>query len=237
MLLPKLTTSQRDSIISGDLQNGLLLYNNDVSKFQFYNGSYWKTLCDSCTSGGAGGTVVKIGVINSQTKSANGAVISGDSLIMQTADASNVGLVSTGSQTFAGVKTFSSAPVISSITNTGTLTLPTVTGTIMQYAEGASSSTAPTPTGDARENYLDLSSLTGTTTVGAPSGTAANHNIITIRVVEGGSTHTLAWNAIYRASANLALPTITTANKTMYIKFMYNSTASKWDLLSVLDGF
>lgn len=54
----------------------------------------------------AGGGVTTIGTINSQTKSANGAVISGTSLVMQTADATSVGLVSTSSQTFAGNKIF-----------------------------------------------------------------------------------------------------------------------------------
>lgn len=37
----------------------------------------------------------------------------------------------TGAQTISGVKTFSAAPVISTITNTGTLTLPTATDTLV----------------------------------------------------------------------------------------------------------
>lgn len=49
ILIPKLTNAQRDSIKSGDRINGLLLYNTDSSKFQFYNGTKWKSLCDSCT--------------------------------------------------------------------------------------------------------------------------------------------------------------------------------------------
>lgn len=40
-------------------------------------------------------------------------------------------LLTTGAQTISAVKTFSSAPVISSITNTGTLTLPTSTDTLV----------------------------------------------------------------------------------------------------------
>ncbi len=54
---------------------------------------------------GGGGGISAIGTINSQTKSANGAVISGTDLVMQTADATNPGLVSTGTQTIAGNKT------------------------------------------------------------------------------------------------------------------------------------
>ncbi len=64
---------------------------------------------------GGGGTI-SIGTINSQTKSADGAVISGSSLVMQTAEATFPGLVSTGTQTFAGAKTFSSAPTFTGFT-------------------------------------------------------------------------------------------------------------------------
>ena len=41
VLLPKLTTTQRNAIASPDLLNGLLLYNTDSNAFQFYNGSTW----------------------------------------------------------------------------------------------------------------------------------------------------------------------------------------------------
>lgn len=51
--------------------------------------------------------VTTIGTIDSQSKSANGAVITGTSLVMQSADATNPGLVTIGAQTFAGAKTFS----------------------------------------------------------------------------------------------------------------------------------
>jgi hypothetical protein len=50
VLLPKLTNAQRNAIVSGDLQNGLLLYNTDSSVFQYYNGSAWNSV------GGAGGS-------------------------------------------------------------------------------------------------------------------------------------------------------------------------------------
>ena len=64
------------------------------------------------------GTVNAVGTINSATKSSNGAVISGSNIIMQTADATNVGLVSIGTQTFAGAKTFSDAASFNSAGST-----------------------------------------------------------------------------------------------------------------------
>lgn len=60
-------------------------------------------------SGGGGGGITQIGTIDTATKSANGAVISGVDLVMQTADGSSPGLMSTGTQTIAGAKTFSTS--------------------------------------------------------------------------------------------------------------------------------
>lgn len=68
-----------------------------------WNGTAWG-VTDSTVNTGSG--VNAIGVIDSQTKSPNGAVISGTTLYLQTADASSIGLVSAGSQTFGGDKTF-----------------------------------------------------------------------------------------------------------------------------------
>lgn len=44
VLLPKLTSAQRNAIATADLVNGLLLYNTDSNAFQFYNGSAWNTV-------------------------------------------------------------------------------------------------------------------------------------------------------------------------------------------------
>ncbi len=52
VLLPKLTTTQRNAIVSGDKHNGLLLYNTDSTKFQFYDGSAWRSLSDNSSGQG-----------------------------------------------------------------------------------------------------------------------------------------------------------------------------------------
>lgn len=53
ILIPRLTSTERNNIAGGDLHNGLLLYNTDSTKFQFYNGSGWKTISDN-GGGGSG---------------------------------------------------------------------------------------------------------------------------------------------------------------------------------------
>lgn len=59
---------------------------------------------DTATGGGSG--VTTIGTINGQTKSANGSVISGSSLYMQTVNNTMPGMFSTGTDTSAGHKKF-----------------------------------------------------------------------------------------------------------------------------------
>jgi hypothetical protein len=75
ILIPRLTTAQKDSIASGDLHNGLLLYNTDSAKFQYYNGSSWNILGAGTGSSTAGWGVAGntgsptqfIGTTNSQS--------------------------------------------------------------------------------------------------------------------------------------------------------------------------
>lgn len=124
------------------------------------------------------------------------------------------------------------------VAGTPTLTLPTVTGTITQYVEGTTaSSSTPTPTGDARENYYDVTALAANATFGAPTGTPANHNSLLIRIKDNGTARTLAFNAIYRAGSDIALPTTTVISETMYLQFIYNGADSTWDFVGLTQGF
>jgi hypothetical protein len=81
----------------------------------------WTGSAFVCTAPGAG-SLMTIGTIDSVAKSANGAVVSGSNILMQTADASFPGLVSTGTQTFAGAKTFAGAATFNTNTIFATMT-------------------------------------------------------------------------------------------------------------------
>lgn len=81
---------------------GMVRWDNATGKFRFWNGSSWFSYPTSLG-------ITSLGTIDGTTKTANGAALSSGTLFMQTADATYPGLVSTGTQTFPGAKTFTSA--------------------------------------------------------------------------------------------------------------------------------
>lgn len=115
---------------------------------------------------------------------------------------------------------------------TQTLTNKRITLRIVSTA----SSSTPTPNGDTTDQY-EVTALAAGATFGAPTGTPTDGQPLTIRIKDNGGAQTLAWNAIYRASSDLALPTTTVISKTMYLKFIYNSADSKWDFVAYLNNF
>lgn len=112
---------------------------------------------------------------------------------------------------------------------TQTLTNKRVTARVGSTA----SSATPTPSADDHDMYI-VTALAETATFGAPTGTPTNGQKLTVRIKDDGTGRTLAWNAAYRALGN-DLPTTTTASKTMYLGFIYNSADSKWDLVALAE--
>jgi hypothetical protein len=79
--------------------NGALAIALDTDTLYISDGTTWHAI-------GSPSTVLNIGTYDSGVPSSNGAHISGNSLIMQSASTANPGEVNTGTQTFAGDKTF-----------------------------------------------------------------------------------------------------------------------------------
>lgn len=93
------------------------------------------------------------------------------------------------------------------------------------------SSATVTPTGDGIiRNQLFITAQAVWLTINAPSGIAVNGNSLVMRIKDDGTTRSITWNAIYADGFGVSLPTDTTAGKTHYLGFMYNSATSKWDL-------
>jgi len=102
------------------------------------------------------------------------------------------------------------------------------------------SSATPTPvisTEIKNTDVLQITALAEAATIPAPTGTASNHKNLIIRIKDNGTARALLFNAIYRFSSDLAAPTTTVINKTLYLGFRYNSADTKWDLIAKLDNF
>lgn len=128
----------------------------------------------------ATGTLTGIGTLDSiSPKVANGAQISGANIILQTADASFPGLVSTGAQTFAGVKTFASAPILTGFT-AGSVLFAGTGGAISQDNAGFN--------WDDTNNLLRLTSTTEQIRIRYD---ASNYYSTTV-----SSTGRVTWNAV-----------------------------------------
>jgi hypothetical protein len=145
---------------------------------------------------------------------------------------------STGRVTAAG------GLVTGTIINTGTLTLPTSTDTLVGRAttdtltnknitarvDSQTSSATPSPNFATHDQY-NLTALAVDATFAAPAGTLTDGMRRIIRIKDNGTARTLSWNAAYRAIETL--PTTTTINKTLYVGMIYNAADAKWDVVAV----
>lgn len=98
------------------------------------------------------------------------------------------------------------------------------------------SNATPTPNADTTDVHI-ITALAAAATFAAPTGTPTQGQQLIIRIKDNGAARTLGWNAIYRASSDLALPSTTILSKTLYCGFIYNATDAKWDLIALLNNF
>lgn len=150
------------------------------------------------------------------------------------------------SQTGTGSEVLSISPAL-----TGSPTVPTqsqgdnstkaastayVDRALPLIVSAASYTTSTTINADITDLYI-ITAQAGALLFNAPSGTPNQGQQLLIRIKDNGTARALTYNAIFRASSDLALPSTTVLSKTLYLGFIYNSTDSKWDLFSVLNNF
>lgn len=126
----------------------------------------------------------------------------------------------TGATTLAGAS-------IATYTGTETLTNKRIDPRVTSAAS-ASSLTPSVATAD----VYAYTALAAGLTINAPTGTPLDGDKLMFRLLDNGTPQTLAWNATFTV-IGVTLPTTTTANKTTYVGCIYNSNATRWDVIAV----
>lgn len=119
------------------------------------------------------------------------------------------------------------APSGSDLNVTGRLT-PSL-GVVSRVISQADDSTAVIDV--TATDVYELTAMANATTF-STTGTPVDGQKIIIRFKDNGSARGLTWNGIFRA-IGVTLPTTTTASKQHYVDCIYNSNASKFDVLAV----
>lgn len=91
---------------------------------------------------------------------------------------------------------------------------------------------APTVTPTFAYDQVNITAQAEGLTLANPTGTVVDGHGIIIRIDDDGTNRAINYGTKYRAFGS-ALPTTTTANKTLYIGMVYNAADIKWDVLAV----
>lgn len=123
-------------------------------------------------------------------------------------------------------------------TLTGTQTLSNKT--ILTRTATVVSSATITVNADVTDLYT-ISSLSVATTFTVPTGTPTEGQVFEVRVKDNGTARALTFTTgstgSFNFSTSLPAPTTTTLGKYMRMYFEYNSGNSRWDCISIIDGF
>lgn len=134
------------------------------------------------------------------------------------------------------------SPVISTISNSGTLTLPTSTDTLVGRATTdtltnkrinprvSTETSSATPT--INTDNVDAHSITALATAITSmttnlTGTPVNFQRLLIRIKDNGTARAITWGSSFEARG-VALPTTTVISKVLTVGFIYDTVTSKW---------
>jgi hypothetical protein len=212
---PTNTTAGRMAFVNNTGSTSFTMYGSVIatgkSNAFIWNGSSWVT-----TVSLSGSVVNTIGTIDSIAKVADGASISTNAIYLQTADATYPGLVSTGAQTIAGAKTFSSL-----ITGQAGLT---VSGAAVSLNDNSNfnttintgTSTGTVSIGSSNAGTISIqSSGAVNTTAGAASTISTSAGALTLTSAAAATWSTAAGNLTLQAgSGTVSLGTSTALTAT-----------------------
>jgi len=116
----------------------------------------------------------------------------------------------------------------------GTISGTVITSRVVAIANGTSVTINAAVTDIATQANTQA---VGTLTINAPTGAPVNGQKLIFRLTST-NVQTFSWNAIFAGSSDLVLPATSSGSSlTDYVGFIYNSTASKWQLVAKVFGF
>ena len=95
----------------------------------------------------------------------------------------------------------------------------------------AVASTATLTVNSLTTTQANITAQAVTLTIASPTGGVDGRKLI-IRIKDDNTARGITWNAIFRA-VGVTLPLTTVAGKILYVGAIYNSTETKWDVVSV----
>jgi hypothetical protein len=117
-----------------------------------------------------------------------------------------------------------------------------VSGTITQTNFGTKRvvtyTTATTITLDPTvTDMITVTALASDVTFNTPVANGIEGQELIIRIKDNGTPHVITWNGVYRASPDYPILINTIANKTCYMKFVWNTADTKWDMIGLINNF
>ena len=231
-VLIKRSSTANSIPVSGNLQAGELAINyTDGNLFYKDNTNSVQLIASkklvSVTGNVSGGNVSTVGLI-----SATGNITGGNIL--------TVGLVSvtgniTGGNVLGGANVNATTHTGATVSVTGNVIAGGgIVTRVVSIADGTSVTINADTTDLATQTNTQVA---GTLTINAPTGTLANGQKIMFRL-QSSNVQTFSWNAVFAGSTDLSLPTVSSgSSKYDYVGFIYNTTATKWQILAKNFGF
>jgi plastocyanin len=127
---------------------------------------------------------------------------------------------------------------VAGVANVVTVSSSGVSAAIKPRIDTIADGTTVTINADITDLAIQTNTQTaGTLTIAAPSGTPYQGQKLMFRL-QSTNVQTFSWNAVFNGSTDLNLPSTSSgSSKYDYVGFIYNSTQSKWNVISKNFGF